>query len=380
MSTEKTLTEDLAAQAAPEVQTQEAVTEETVAKEPLSQEGAAGEAAESELLAEAALQEQETPAEEAAPAPAKETAGTPAQESMADYEAELAASLHRYHVGDIITGTVIGITDEAITLDFGSYTDGIIRQEDASDDPTFSIRESVHVGDKISATVLRTDDGAGHLLLSMKQAAALLSWDRLEALQESKENVQVKISGTTKSGVIAYLEGVRGFIPASKLALQYVEEEELPSWVGKTIEVRVISAEREGKRLVLSARDILWEKEREARKQRITNVQVGMITEGTVESIKPYGAFISLGKGLSGLLHVSQISRKRIKTPADVLKEGQTVKVKVIENRDGKLKLSMRVLEDEAPVEVEEETVEPLPEVAQATTSLGALLSGIKLD
>ena len=105
-----------------------------------------------------------------------------------------------------------------------------------------------------------------------------------------------------------------------------------------------------------------------------------MITEGTVESIKPYGAFVSLGKGLSGLLHVSQISRKRIKTPADVLKEGQTVKVKVIENRDGKLKLSMRVLEDEAPVEVEEETVEPLPEVAQATTSLGALLSGIKLD
>ncbi|MDO5346396.1 MAG: S1 RNA-binding domain-containing protein [Lachnospiraceae bacterium] len=297
---------------------------------------------------------------------------------MADYAKELEASFRKIQEGDILTGTVIGVSETEITLDFGYYTDGIIRLEDASDDPGFSLKDKVEVGQTLSATVIRRDDGAGHILLSMKEAAALMAWDRLRELLESQENISVKISGVTRGGAVAYLEGIRGFIPASKLSLDYVEEDNLPDWLNKTIEVRVITADEEEKRLVMSARDILREAADAERAKKISNVEIGLVTEGTVETIKPYGAFINLGNGLSGLVHVSQISQQRIKHPAAVLKEGQKVKVKVIDVKDGKLSLSMKALEEVAAAEITEETFD-LPETEAATTSLGALFAKLKL-
>ncbi len=297
---------------------------------------------------------------------------------MDDYAQELEASFRKIHEGDILTGTVIGVSETEITVDFGYYTDGLIRLEDASDDPGFSLKDRIQVGQTISGTVIRRDDGAGHILLSMKEAAALMAWDRLRALKESQENVSVKISGITKGGAVAYLEGVRGFIPASKLALSYVEEDALNDWLNKSVDVRVITADESDKRLVMSSRDILWEKQQEERARRISNVEVGLVTEGTVDSIKPYGAFIKLSNGLSGLLHVSQISNQRIKHPSAVLEEGQKVKVKIIANKDGKLSLSMKALEDVAAKEIEEETWE-LPKTEEVSTSLGSLFAKLKL-
>ena len=329
-----------------------------------------------EAVTDAAADAAKTVSETAAEAvqAAAQTAG----ETMADYADELEASFRRINEGEIMTGTVIGVSETEITLDFGYYTDGLIKLEDASDDPSFSIKERIQPGQKISATVIKRDDGAGHILLSMKAAADVLAWDRLTQLKDSQENVSVKISGITKGGAVAYLEGVRGFIPASKLALTFVEEDDLQNYIGKSIDVRVITAEKEGKRLVMSARDILREQAAEARSRKISNVEVGLVTEGTVESIKPYGAFINLGNGLSGLLHVSQISSQRIKNPAAVLTEGQKVKVKVIANKDGKLSLSMKVLEEVPAEEIQEETFE-LPQTEQLTTSLGSLFAKLKL-
>ena len=128
----------------------------------------------------------------------------------------------------------------------------------------------------------------------------------------------------------------------------------------------------------MSAREILREKAAEARRAKISNVEVGLVTEGKVESIQPYGAFIDLGDGLSGLVHVSQISEKRIKTPDAVLKVGDTVKVKVIAIKEGKLSLSMKALNDVAAEEIREEKV-ILPKTEELTTSLGDLFKNIKL-
>ena len=178
------------------------------------------------------------------------------------------------------------------------------------------------------------------------------------------------------AGVIAYVEGLRGFIPASKLSLSYVEN--LEDFLNKEIQVRVITVDPEKKKLVLSAREILREKAAEARKNKISNVEIGLVTEGKVESIQPYGAFIDLGDGLSGLVHVSQISEKRIKSPDVVLKVGDTVKVKVIAVKDGKLSLSMKALNDVAAEEIREEKV-VLPKTEELTTSLGELFKNIKL-
>jgi small subunit ribosomal protein S1 len=294
---------------------------------------------------------------------------------MADYEEAITASMKPIHEGDILTGTVIGVSDEELTVDLGIYTDGVIRLEDASDDPSFSFRD-MEVGQQITATVIRRDNAQGRIQLSLKAAAAVLGWERLQQLEKDQSNIKVKINEAVKSGVTTYVEGIRGFIPASKLSLSYVED--LESFVGKEIEVRVITADPEEKRLVLSAKEILREKEEEERKARISNVQVGLVTEGTVESLMPYGAFVNLGNGLTGLVHVSQISNQRIKHPSVVLKEGQKVKVKIIAVKDGKISLSMKALEEVAAEEIEEEVFE-MPETEAATTSLASLFKNIKL-
>lgn len=296
--------------------------------------------------------------------------------TMDDYSAELEASFRKVQEGDILTGTVIGVSETEVTLDLKYYTEGIIRLEDYSEDPSFSIKNDVQLGEEVTATVLRPDDGKGHILLSRKAAADELAWKKLAEYLENQTVLEVKVAGVVNAGVVAYVEGIRGFIPASKLSLSYVEN--LEDWLQKDLQVRVITVEPEKKKLVLSAREILREKAEEERRNKISNVKVGLVTEGKVESLKPYGAFIDLGDGLSGLVHVSQISEKRIKSPDAVLKVGDTVKVKVIAIKDGKLSLSMKALSDVASEEIREEKF-VLPKSEAVTTSLGDLFKNIKL-
>lgn len=296
--------------------------------------------------------------------------------TMADFEQEITDSFQSVEEGEIITGTVITVTEEEVTLDLKYYAEGIIRLEDFSREPGFAIKDEVQIGDEVTATVIRKDDGHGNILLSKVAATDVLAWDKLIQLKEDQTILDVVVKGVVNAGVIAYVEGVRGFIPASKLSLEYVEN--LEEFLNKPLQVQVIDVIPADKRLILSAREILRAKADEMRKQKISNVEVGLVTEGTVESLQPYGAFINLGGGLSGLVHVSQISEKRIKTPASVLNVGDQVKVKVIAIKDGKLSLSMKALNDLAAEQIEEETYD-LPNSDGLTTNLGSLFKNIKL-
>lgn len=243
--------------------------------------------------------------------------------------------------------------------------------------PGFNIKEAVQPGDEVQAMVLRRDDGQGNILLSRADAADVLAWDRLKELQDSGEVLDVVVKGIVNGGAIAYVEGVRGFIPASRLALEFVEDTEV--FLNKPIQVRVIEVDKAKKRLVLSAREILRERAEVEKRNKISNIQVGFVTEGTIESLQPYGAFVELGNGVSGLVHISQICEKRIRKPSEVLSVGDKVKVKVIAIKDGKLSLSIKEASDLMAKEVEEESFE-LPESGEeATTSLGALFANIKL-
>ncbi len=295
------------------------------------------------------------------------------EESMADYEAELEASFKKIREGDILTGTVIGVEDDRVILDLKYYAEGIISKEDLSNDPEFNLKEEIHLGDEITATVVRTDDGEGNIVLSRKEANDVLAWDKFKTMMEERTVVPVKITEIVKGGAVAYLDGIRGFIPASKLAAEYVED--LNEWNGKTIEVTVITADEENKRLVLSGREVAREKLADERRRRVAKCQPGSIVEGTVESLKDYGAFVTLENGLTGLLHISQISSQRIKHPGVVLKEGQTIKVKILSAENGKISLSMKAIQPED----EPEEVFDYKEKGEATTGLGALLKGLKL-
>ena len=299
-------------------------------------------------------------------------------ETMKDYEAELEASFKKIEEGDILTGTVVSVDDKEIIVDLKYYAEGIIPVEDYSREPGFNVKEEVHPGDEVSATVVRKDDGNGNILLSKVEATDVLAWDKLKELKASGEVLDVVVKGVVNGGAVAYVEGVRGFIPASKLALNYVEDTN--EYLNRHIQVQVIDVNKEDKKLILSAKEILREKAEEERKNKISNIQPGFVTEGIVESLQPYGAFVDLGNGVSGLVHISQICEKRIRKPSEVLAVGDKVNVKVTAVKDGKLSLSIKEATDMMAKEVEEEKIEIPQSGEEATTSLGSLFANIKLN
>ena len=301
-------------------------------------------------------------------------------ETMDDYKDALEASFRKIQEGDILTGTVISASEEEATLDLKYYAPGIIKAEEFSNDPDFSILENVHVGDTLEATVINRDDGEGNILLSMREANDFLAWDKFKEYLEHETTLKVKVKESVPSGVVAYLEGIRAFIPASQLSLNYVED--TSAYIGKELDVRVITADPAKEKLVLSAKVVAKEKEIEERNHKISMLVPGSILDGTVESLMPYGAFVNLGDGLSGLLHVSQICSRRIGKPSEVLKEGQKVKVKILNTNDGKISLSMRALEEEMVDTSTEETesLEKYTSTESASTNLGDLISKFKLN
>lgn len=299
-------------------------------------------------------------------------------ETMDDYKAELEASFRRINEGDIISGTVIDVNEEEVTLDLKYYAQGIIKVADLSNDPDFAVFEEVHKGDIIEATVVKKDDGQGNILLSKKEANDVLAWEKLKEMLEQQTTVAVRVKESVKGGVIAYLEGIRAFIPASQIIADYVEDTD--AWIGKEISVRVITVDSEKEKLVLSGKVVAREAKQEERNHKISMIVPGTVLEGTVETLMPYGAFIGLGDGLSGLVHISQICERRIGKPSEVLKVGQKVKAKVLNTNDNKISLSMKALEEEM---VDTDGVEDLAAYTNTEsmgTSLGSLLAGIKLD
>lgn len=300
-------------------------------------------------------------------------------ETMKDYEKELEQSFRTIREGDILKGTVIAVSEEDVTLDLAYYTQGIIKAENLSNDPDFNPKEQLKPGDVIEATVVTTDDGNGNIELSKKEANDVLAWDRLAGLLEQETVVTVRIKESVPAGVVAYLEGIRAFIPASQICADYVENTN--EWVGKEIKVQVITADKEKEKLVLSGKTVARKEREEERNHRIAMLVPGSVVEGTVESIMPYGAFISLGNGISGLVHISQVSQKRIASVNEVLKEGQKVKAKILNTNDNKVSLSMKALEDIMESTTAEESAQAQEYVSSesASTSLGDLLSKFKL-
>lgn len=298
--------------------------------------------------------------------------------SMDEFADQINKSLHKIEEGEIVKGVVIGISDTEVTLDLGYYAEGIIKLEELSNDPRFSIKSDVTIGEEISAIVIREDDGEGNILLSKKKAEDVLSWETLKDYMNNRTVLEVKINQSVNGGVITYLEGIRAFIPASQLSISYVED--LDSWVNKIIKVIVITVDEDKKKLVLSGKEVEYDNEQMEKKNKISHLQTGIITTGVVEKITPYGAFVSIGDGLSGLVHISQICGKRIKSPNEVIKEGQEVTVKIIDIKDGKISLSMKAVEEKAEVV---DTVEEVPfeysSGGEASTSLAGLFANIKL-
>lgn len=295
--------------------------------------------------------------------------------SMKDFEDEINRSFKKIDYGTVLTGTVIGINDSEVIVDLGSYSEGIIPIAELSHDPRFSIKADVTIGEEISAVVVR-EDREGNIILSKKQADTLLSYDILKDYLTNKTIKKIKVQEVVNAGVVTYLEGIRAFIPASQLSLTYTDD--LSTYRGKELDVIVITVDEEKEKVVLSAKEVEKQQVADDKSKRISRLQVGIVTTGKVERIVPYGAFVDLGEGISGLVHISQISNKRIKSPNEVLKEDMEVTVKIVDIKDGKVSLSIKAVQESEDVAQEGDDVPyEYSSDGEISSGLGALLAKI---
>ncbi|MBO5484539.1 MAG: S1 RNA-binding domain-containing protein [Lachnospiraceae bacterium] len=271
------------------------------------------------------------------------------KQTMKDFEQDWENSFQVLKEGDILDVTVIGISETEITVDLNYYTEGIIPLEECSDDPSFSIKNDVNIGDTVKAMVIDPENASGNVLLSLKEANHLLIWDELKEDLEDGTVFEVKILEAVPAGVVGYVKGIRAFIPASQLALTYVEDTE--SYVGMTVSAVIITADAREKKLVLSAKMIEKERALAQKTQRIGRLMTGDIVDGTIERIESYGVFINIGEGLTGLCHISQITNKFIKSPKEVVKLGETVKAKILKIEGDRISLSIKALKEDEPEE-----------------------------
>ncbi len=207
--------------------------------------------------------------------------------SMAEFESQIDHSFRKLKTGDIVTGTVIGISDTEVTVDLNSYAEGIIKQEELSNDPRFSIKADIKIGEEISATVLR-EDRDGNILLSRKQADDVLAWDILNTMMAERTPATVKVAQVVNAGVVTYLNGIRGFIPASKLDINYVED--LSTFVGKERTLTLTSSPTLSTSLGdLIRLSLIWETctRPERPLPRSTNAPKGMIFSTLPERMVP---------------------------------------------------------------------------------------------
>lgn len=194
-------------------------------------------------------------------------------------------------------------------------------------------------------------------------------------MMEDRTVVKVKIAEAVKGGVVTSLEEVRAFIPASQLSTEYVEK--LEDWQGKYVEAVIITVDPEKKRLVLSGREVEKEKKEAQKKERMAQFKAGDVVEGTVDSIKPYGAFIKLTTAWTDCFTYPRSAPRESSIPAQS-DRGQTVKVKILSAQEGKLSLSMKVLAEQQADKEEHETFD-YKETGSVSTGLGDLLKGLKL-
>ncbi|MFC4768888.1 30S ribosomal protein S1 [Effusibacillus consociatus] len=246
--------------------------------------------------------------------------------------------------GDIVKGQVTKIEDGHAIVDIGYKYDGVIPIGELSPLRIESISDAVSVGDQVEVKVLRINDEEGKIILSKKAVDAAKAWDTIEKRFESGEIFKVKVADVVKGGLVADI-GVRAFIPASLVERHFVED--FSDYKGKTLRVKVVEFNRDENKVILSQRAVLDEEFNQQKQNLLENIKPGEIREGTVRRLTDFGAFVDLG-GIDGLVHISEMAWHRVETPAEVVKEGDKVKVKVLKLDPDKGRISLSIKEAQA--------------------------------
>ncbi|MDD3920152.1 MAG: bifunctional 4-hydroxy-3-methylbut-2-enyl diphosphate reductase/30S ribosomal protein S1 [Eubacteriales bacterium] len=248
-------------------------------------------------------------------------------------------TMKRIHNGQIITGSVVQIVDGEVSVNIGYKSDGFIPKNEFSSDPDVNPADVVKVGDSIEVEVLKVNDGEGNVLLSRKSVEGRKLWDELMA-DDNLEGKVFEAEGkeVIKGGIIASINGVRAFVPASHVSTKYVEN--LNEFIGKPMRLSIIEVDRQRKRIVASQKNVLLAEMEAEKAEKWKTLEVGSKMQGVVRRLTDFGAFVDIG-GIDGLVHVTDVAWGRVKHPSDVLKIGQEIEVLVLNVDTEKQRVSL---------------------------------------
>ena len=237
-----------------------------------------------------------------------------------DFMAEIEATLVKIRPGQTVTGTVVQVTEDEVCVNIGYKADGLIKRSDLT-------QQDVQLGDEIEVEVVKVNDGEGNVLLSQRNIVNRKAWEALMAKYEAGEYVEAVGKEAVKGGLIADVEGVRAFVPASQLSQRYVEK--IADFVGKDMKLKIIEVDKQKKRIVASRKAVMAEESAAKKAAAWENLEEGIVIHGIVRRLTDFGAFVDVG-GVDGLIHITDLSWGRIKHPSEVVKPNQEVDVKIL--------------------------------------------------
>lgn len=318
-------------------------------EEQSAEEQAASESSE-ELAAASAEGVPESPEEEPSPqtvsegsqepesagdAPSEEGGALDGAESVEGQEAEsYSSNMDQYdetfvtlEPGQIVNAKVVQVGADEVMVDVGYKSEGRIPLHELGLQTGQAPSDVLEAGDEIEVFVLKVDDAEGNVLLSKRRADNRVAWEALERSKEADEVIEAPVTERVKGGLLVDV-GVRGFVPASHVARNYVEN--LDKYVGETLRLKIIELDRQRNNVVLSHKEVLEQEYEEAKAKAFESLSEGSIVEGTVRRITDFGAFVDVGGGVEGLLHVSEMAWSRVRHPSDVVAEGDQINVMVL--------------------------------------------------
>lgn len=256
--------------------------------------------------------------------------------SMDDFAKALEKHDYQFQKGQVVRGKVFQYESDGAYVDIGGKSAAFVPLTEASLKSVTDLSEILPLQEEQDFVIIREQDADGQVTLSRRQLEINQIWERLAEMQESSQSVQVRVTGVNKGGVTVNVQGLRGFIPRSHL----VERDDLEALKGQTLTTSFLEVDRNNNKLVLSNRLA-------TRSASFSQLEPGQLVEGKITSIKPFGVFVDLD-GVSGLLHIKQVSQKYIESLPAVFQLGQSIKAVIIDldEAKGRISLSTRVLEN----------------------------------
>ncbi|NHN28745.1 30S ribosomal protein S1 [Paenibacillus agricola] len=241
--------------------------------------------------------------------------------------------------GDTVTGKVIKVDDDQAFVDVGYKYDGVIQLRELSSVQLGTAGESVEIGQEVTLKVLTIDDNKEKLVLSKRVVDNEKAWEQLQSDMENKTILEAKVAEVVKGGLVVDV-GLRGFVPASMVERNFVED--FSDYKGRTLKLRVKEMDREKNKVILSQKDVLDEEFEVKKKEIISGLTIGQELSGTVQRLTQFGAFVDIG-GIDGLVHISEMAWHHVETPSEVVKEGDLVNVQILKLDPANERISLSI-------------------------------------